>query len=120
QVRAERALSEEDEADVGIRPRDRTGRPDEHTEPLLGAQAAGRAYARARRRGEQLDHPAAIGRVGLVEPLGPDRIAYDHHPGGRHAGAAHLDGLPLRDADDAIHPAAAEPDKARVALVTRG
>ena len=46
---------------------------------------------------------------GLIEPLGPDGVADDDHAVGSNAGAADLDGLPLRDTDHPVHPPQADP-----------
>ncbi len=82
---AQRTVAEVNEPDPCIGAgHDRRGL-DKNAKPLFGAEPAGRSddplwYPR--------EHPlqhAAIRRIGMIEPLGADRVADDDHPVGPHA-----------------------------------
>src|SRR5687767_3852481 len=89
---------------------DLRGRLDEHLEPLLGTEPTGRAddTVAIRELWEEPPQVPAIAGVGLPEGGEPGRIADHLDARSRHPRPPDLAGLPLRDADHAVHEAQME------------
>ena len=77
--------------------------------PFSGLSRPAAPTTRAGGRGKRARSSLPVSGIGRLELVRVDRVADDHDTILRDPGAAHLDGLALRDADRAVHPAQPEP-----------